>query len=106
MLVTKMTHEILKQIVNELDFHTLPLQYIAAISYTDENGFEELYTGEQISKVINSEIKLNTAGEAMFLLDSHAIYRTVTIEFMYIYEGINKLVDEYEKQKNIAKKRR
>jgi hypothetical protein len=95
------TTEVLKQIVSELDFTTLPLHYITAISVIDEHGFEELYTGDDIEKVMKAEIKVRESGEPMFLIDTRAIYNTVQIEYFYVFEQVFKLIKQYEAEKDI-----
>lgn len=95
------TNDVLKQIASEIDYKTLPLRYISAISVVDEFGFEELYTGDDIEKVMKAEIRIKSESEPMFLLDTREIYDTVRLEFFFIFERIGQLIKQYEAEKDI-----
>ena len=87
-----MDNDVLQVIINDIDFKELPEKYIAGVSVMDDDGKEEIYTGGDIRRVLNGELSFNPEAEVMFMVDTHAIYKDVQMEYLSIFQGIYKLM--------------
>lgn len=91
------TTSVLKDIIADIDFTDIPLKYIAAASVIDEDGVEQTYTGDDIRRLLRSEMKVADTADVMFLLDTRAVYHAIKIEYLYVFERIYKLIRDAEK---------
>ncbi len=90
------TIEMFREIVQEIDIRDMPLKYIAAACITDEDGMENVITGDEIAALMDRRPPYDEDEDVNFLLDLRTIAIDVTLDMTRIFDRIAERFDKGE----------
>jgi hypothetical protein len=89
------TIEMFREIVNQVDVADIPTKYIAAACHLDEDGMENVVTGDELDDLMARRAR-GEVGDINVLLDLKGIAVDVAIEVTRIFDRISERVNAGE----------
>lgn len=90
------TIEMFRELVQEIDIRDMPIKYIAAACLTDEDGMENVITGDEIAALMERRPPYHEVEDVNFLLDLRTIAIDVSLEISRIFDRIAERFDKGE----------
>ncbi len=89
------TIEMFREIVNQIDVSEIPVKYIAAACHIDENGMENVVTGDELDDLMDRRAR-GEVGDINILLDLKGIAVDVGLEVVRLFDLIAERVNSGE----------
>lgn len=83
------SHDILDEIISNLDPEEIPAEYIVMAKITDFDGNEKIIRGDDLKAFM--EAPFEYASEARIILDVRKIRKTIIERVNSVYDAVNEL---------------